>query len=53
VKRRLELLYPGTHFLEINEQGNSFNVKLKLKIEKLNSCLTIIPGLGARLLIAS
>ena len=33
VKRRLELLYPGTHFLEINEQGNSFNVKLKLKIE--------------------
>ena len=33
VKRRLELLYPGTHFLEINEQGISFNVKLKLKIE--------------------
>jgi two-component system LytT family sensor kinase len=33
VKRRLELLYPETHFLEINEEDNFFKVKLKLKIE--------------------
>ncbi|HEV8283754.1 MAG TPA: sensor histidine kinase [Chitinophagaceae bacterium] len=33
VKRRLELLYPNKHLLEINEQDNCFNVKLKLKIE--------------------
>ena len=33
VKRRLELLYPGSYSLEINEHDNSFKVKLKLKIE--------------------
>jgi two-component system LytT family sensor kinase len=33
VKRRLELLYPESHELKINEQENLFNVKLKLKIE--------------------
>ena len=33
VKRRLELSYPGSHFLEISEEDHFFKVKLKLKIE--------------------
>jgi LytS/YehU family sensor histidine kinase len=33
VKRRLELLYPGSYFLEISEEDHFFKVKLKLKIE--------------------
>lgn len=31
VKRRLELLYPGKHQLELNETGGWFEVKLNLK----------------------
>ncbi|HMK03201.1 MAG TPA: histidine kinase [Ferruginibacter sp.] len=33
VKRRLELLYPGTHQLTITNGINTFNVKLELKIK--------------------
>ena len=32
VKRRLELLYPGKHILEIKNEANSFTVVLQLKI---------------------
>jgi sensor histidine kinase YesM len=32
VKRRLELLYPGTHHLKIDDNGNTFKINLKLKI---------------------
>lgn len=32
VKRRLELLYPGKHVLEIKNADNNFSVELKLKI---------------------
>lgn len=32
VKRRLELLYPGTHQLSIDDKANSFKINLKLKI---------------------
>ena len=32
VKRRLELLYPGTHELKIDENENSFNVQLNLHL---------------------
>lgn len=32
VKRRLELLYPNKHVLEIKEQNNLFDIRLKLKI---------------------
>lgn len=32
VKRRLELLYPGTHQLNINDNMDTFRVDLKLKI---------------------
>jgi LytS/YehU family sensor histidine kinase len=33
VKRRLELLYPGKHELQINDANNTFKVELKLKLE--------------------
>ena len=32
VKRRLELLYPGTYNLEINDKEKSFEVKLKITL---------------------
>ena len=32
VKRRLELLYPDTHKLDVNDEANTFKVNLKLKI---------------------
>ncbi|HET9746654.1 MAG TPA: histidine kinase [Chitinophagaceae bacterium] len=32
VKRRLELLYPGTHQLSIDDKSNTFKISLKLKI---------------------
>jgi len=32
VKRRLELLYPGTHQLKIEDNENTFKINLKLKI---------------------
>ncbi len=32
VKRRLELLYPGTHQLTIDDNGDTFKINLKLKI---------------------
>ena len=32
VKRRLELLYPGTHQLNINDDVDTFKINLKLKI---------------------
>ena len=32
VKRRLELLYPDTHTLDIDDDANTFKVNLKLKI---------------------
>jgi sensor histidine kinase YesM len=32
VKRRLELLYPNKHTLEVKEQNNLFGIQLKLKI---------------------
>jgi LytS/YehU family sensor histidine kinase len=32
VKRRLELLYPDTHKLEVSEEPDSFKINLKLKI---------------------
>ena len=32
VKRRLELLYPDAHKLEVNEGADSFKINLKLKI---------------------
>ena len=32
VKRRLELLYPGKHKLEINEVDDKFIVDLKLEV---------------------
>jgi len=32
VKRRLELLYPNTHQLNVDDNANTFKVKLKLKI---------------------
>ena len=32
VKRRLELLYPGTHQLSIDDRNNTFKINLKLKI---------------------
>ena len=32
VKRRLELLYPDTHKLEVSDDANTFKVNLKLKI---------------------
>jgi two-component system LytT family sensor kinase len=32
VKRRLELLYPGTHQLKIDDNGDTFKINLKLKI---------------------
>jgi len=34
VKRRLELLYPGRHELSVHNSDNSFEVDLKLSIEK-------------------
>ncbi len=36
VKRRLELLYPGTHQLSIHENEGWFEVDLKLKIDSVN-----------------
>jgi two-component system, LytTR family, sensor kinase len=33
VKRRLELLYPGRHILEVKKKNESFDVKLRLGIE--------------------
>jgi LytS/YehU family sensor histidine kinase len=32
VKRRLELLYPGTHQLRIDDKASTFKINLKLKI---------------------
>jgi len=32
VKRRLELLYPDTHKLDVDDEANTFKVNLKLKI---------------------
>jgi LytS/YehU family sensor histidine kinase len=32
VKRRLELLYPGTHQLTIDDNAETFKINLKLKI---------------------
>ncbi len=32
VKRRLELLYPDTHKLDVNDEPNTFKINLKLKI---------------------
>jgi sensor histidine kinase YesM len=32
VRRRLQLLYPGTHVLEINDQPTEFTVKLKIDL---------------------
>ena len=32
VKRRLELLYPDTHKLDVSDDANTFKVNLKLKI---------------------
>ncbi|MDB5282303.1 MAG: two-component system sensor protein no kinase domain [Bacteroidota bacterium] len=32
VQRRLELLYPGTHTLEINDTPDSYNIKLKIPV---------------------
>jgi len=32
VKRRLELLYPGTHQLKVDDNGDTFKINLKLKI---------------------
>jgi sensor histidine kinase YesM len=32
VKRRLELLYPATHQLKIDDKGDTFKINLKLKI---------------------
>ena len=32
VKRRLELLYPGTHELKVDDKENTFKIDLKLKI---------------------
>jgi len=32
VRRRLELLYPDTHQLKIDDNGNTFKINLKLKI---------------------
>src|SRR5438045_9221681 len=37
VKRRLELLYPQTHYLTFYEKDGWFNVQLKVKIDK--SCV--------------
>ena len=32
VKRRLELLYPNAHELDVNDEANTFKINLKLKI---------------------
>ena len=32
VKRRLDLIYPGKHFLEVTDNNNRFTVKLKLQL---------------------
>jgi LytS/YehU family sensor histidine kinase len=32
VKRRLELLYPDTHQLKVDDNGDTFKINLKLKI---------------------
>ncbi|HEY5772719.1 MAG TPA: hypothetical protein VIS75_08820, partial [Chitinophagaceae bacterium] len=32
VKRRLELLYPDAHKLDVNDEANTFKINLKLKI---------------------
>ena len=32
VKRRLELLYPDAHILDVNDEANTFKINLKLKI---------------------
>lgn len=32
VKRRLELLYPGSHQLKVDDEANTFRINLKLKI---------------------
>jgi LytS/YehU family sensor histidine kinase len=34
VKRRLELLYPGNHTLDINDDGDAFNVRLVLSLRE-------------------
>ena len=31
IKKRIELLYPGKHTLEINDDGNSYKIKLALR----------------------
>ncbi len=33
VKRRLELLYPGNHVLELREKDGNFNAKLTLHVQ--------------------
>ena len=37
VKKRLELLYPGTHELNIISKSESFFVSLKIPLQKANS----------------
>lgn len=34
VKRRLELLYPGRHFLQIQDDSDHYKVELKLKLDE-------------------
>ncbi len=42
VKRRLELLYPDGHQLEIDDRSDSYSVKLALRINENNA--TVIPS---------
>ena len=37
VKKRLQLIYPNRHTLNINEAPNSYEVRLTLELEKMNS----------------
>ena len=40
VKKRLQLLYPGTHELHISENEKSFEVFMKIRLEKMNGAET-------------
>jgi LytS/YehU family sensor histidine kinase len=35
VQKRLELLYPGKHFLKIESTGDTFNVHLQLNLQQV------------------
>ncbi|MGH2564068.1 MAG: hypothetical protein ACRDE5_06130, partial [Ginsengibacter sp.] len=37
VKKRMELLYPGKHFFNINQEEEVFIINLKLELQQINS----------------